>query len=115
MSTNSFAPLETVDDLDTVLTRSYEAPTVLFLHDRWCPISKNAYKEMSGLDAEAAAKTVLIDVTRGRELSQAIEERTGVRHESPQVLVLREGKATWHASHFAITAKAVSTALADNA
>ncbi len=115
MSKSPFAPLETVGDLEGVLTRSHEAPAALFLHDRWCPISANAYREMSRLEQAAAEQTVLIDVTRGKELSAAIEERTGVRHESPQVLVLRDGKAAWHASHFAITAKAVSAALADNA
>lgn len=115
MPTNRFTPLETVADFDQLLERSHETPAVLFLHDRWCPISANAYKEMSALDDEAIAKTALIDVTRGKELSRAIEGRTGVRHESPQVLVLRAGKAAWHASHFAITAKAVRAALAEQA
>ena len=111
MAKSPFAPLETVTGFDQLLERSHEKPAVLFLHDRWCPISANAYKEMSALEQGALDKTVLIDVTRDKDLSRAIEERTGVRHESPQVLVLRDGKATWHASHFAITAKAVSAAL----
>lgn len=115
MATSPFTPLETVADLDQLLERSHDAPSVLFLHDRWCPISANAYREMSSLDQGAIEKTVLIDVTRGRELSRAIEERTGVRHESPQVLVLRDGKAAWHASHFAITATAVGAALGEDA
>jgi bacillithiol system protein YtxJ len=70
---------------------------------------------MSRLAEEDAAKTALVDVTSGQALSHAIEERTGVRHESPQVIVLRHGKATWHASHFAITARAVADALTKNA
>ena len=112
MSNDLFAPLGTIEDLDGAIARSHDAPSILFLHDRWCPISANAFREMSRLDGDAAAQTALVDVTRGQELSHAIAERTGVRHESPQVIVLRDGKAAWHASHFAITAKAVSDALA---
>ena len=113
MANNPFTPLETIDDLDSAITRSHEAPAILFLHDRWCPISANAYREMSRLDSDTAAQTTLVDVTRGQELTHAIAERTGVRHESPQVIVLRDGKASWHASHFAITAKAVTDAFTD--
>lgn len=40
-------------------------------------------------------------------LSRTIEERTGVRHESPQVLVFRAGKVVWSASHFQIRGGAV--------
>lgn len=111
MAKSPFAPLETVTDFDQLLERSHEATAVLFLHDRWCPISANAYREMSALEQGAIDKTVLIDVTRAKDLTRAIEERTGIRHESPQVLVLRDGKAVWHASHFAITARAISGAI----
>ncbi len=56
----------------------------------------------------------LVDVLAQRPLSQAIAARLGIRHESPQAIVLRQGKAVWDASHFAITAKEVSTTLAAN-
>lgn len=42
-----------------------------------------------------------------RPLSLAVAERTGVRHESPQVICLVGGKAKWHLSHHAITAAAL--------
>jgi bacillithiol system protein YtxJ len=112
---NNFAALHEVSELEEAIARSQEAPTLLFLHDMWCPISGNAYKEMGKLAAEDQDKTALVDVTSGKALSAAIEEQTGVRHESPQVIVLRHGKAVWNASHFGITAKAVTTAIVDNA
>jgi bacillithiol system protein YtxJ len=55
-----------------------------------------------------------VDVRRDRAVSRAIEAQTGVRHESPQAIVLRHGKAVWDASHFAITAEAVTGAIAAN-
>ncbi len=44
--------------------------------------------------------------------SDAVTERTGVRHESPQVIVLRDGKAVWSASQFRIKADDVAHAIA---
>jgi bacillithiol system protein YtxJ len=112
---NIFTPVSDLSELAGAIERSQDTPTVLFLHDMWCPISGNAYKEMSRLPAEDQDKTALIDVTSGKALSQAIEAQTGVRHESPQVILLRHGKAAWNASHFGITAKAVTAAIAENA
>lgn len=45
-----------------------------------------------------------IDVIRARNLSRSIAEEVGVKHESPQVLLLdSEGQAKWDIDHFAIT------------
>jgi bacillithiol system protein YtxJ len=107
-----FAPLADAAALDAALARSHEAPVLLFLHDPHCPISRRAWGEMARLPAEATARAFLVDVSRQHALSDAVEERTGVRHESPQALVLRGGKAVWDASHFAITAEEVTDALA---
>ncbi len=54
----------------------------------------------------------LVDVRRHHALGQAVARRTGVRHESPQILVLVDGQVAWHASHGRITAVAVAEALA---
>jgi bacillithiol system protein YtxJ len=54
---------------------------------------------------------VLVEVQRSRELSNEIENRLGVRHESPQVIVLRNGQVVWDASHFKVTADAVADAV----
>ncbi len=49
----------------------------------------------------------LVDVLGSRPLSQALAARLGVRHESPQVILLHAGIAAWHASHSAVTADAI--------
>ena len=56
----------------------------------------------------------LLVVQRVRELSREVERRTGVRHESPQAIVLRHGQPVWTASHFDIKSDAVERALLDN-
>lgn len=93
--------------LDPLFDTAHVAPAILFLHDPGCPISRAAYRQMVRLDADIP----LIDVRRAHALSRIVEERTGVRHESPQAIVLRQGRAVWSASHQAITTDAVAGAL----
>ncbi len=100
-------PVAGLADLDAVFTASHEAATLLFLHDPDCPISRAAYKQM----IRVAGDIPLLDVRGTRALTRAVEQRTGVRHESPQVLVLQQGEAVWSASHYAITVQAVTDAL----
>ena len=61
--------------------------------------------------SEFAGEVSLIEVQRARELSTEIENRLGVTHESPQVIVLHNGQVVWNASHFDITVDAVTEAV----
>lgn len=56
----------------------------------------------------------MIVVQQSRSLSREVETRTGVRHESPQTIILRHGKAVWSASHYDITADGVERALSEH-
>ncbi len=105
-----FTPVRSPEELESLFARSQEGPVVLFKHDTACPISAAAYREMSRLPDEVP----LIDVERGKEIASEVEARTGVRHESPQVIVLRDGRAVWDASHFDITTNAVAQAVREN-
>ncbi len=106
-----FIPVTAVGMLDELLTRSQEEPILLFQHDAACSISALAYREMARLGGTVP----LIDVQQAGEVKYAIEARTGVKHESPQVIVLRRGRAVWSASHYAITCVAVAAAMREHA
>jgi bacillithiol system protein YtxJ len=56
-------------------------------------------------------EVVLVDVQRFHGLGREVAARTGVRHESPQVVVLRDGAAAWDADHRDITAEALAEAV----
>lgn len=102
-----------VDDavaLDELIERSRERPVLLFNVDPSCGVSSAVRRDVATLDAEVA----VVDVHANHELGQLVARRTGVRHESPQVIVLKDGSAVWSASHFAITAGAVRQALAEH-
>jgi len=96
--------------LEQLFARSHEQPVILFKHSDTCPISAMAYQRMK----QVASDVSLVVVQRSRELSRQVEARTGVRHESPQVLVLRRGQSVWAASHFDITAEAVEQAVKEH-
>jgi bacillithiol system protein YtxJ len=96
--------------LEQLFARSHEGPVVIFKHSNTCPISAMAYSRMKQFGDGVS----LIVVQKSRELSRSVESRTGVRHESPQVLVLRRGQPVWTASHFDITAEAVQQAVKEN-
>jgi len=104
---NHFVKITDTKAFEELANRSNERPVVVFKHSLTCPISAAAYDQMTKFDGEVA----LVEVQRARELSTEIENRLGVAHESPQVLVLRNGEVVWNASHFEITADAVAQAV----
>lgn len=105
--------LETVADLDDVLALSAERPVWLFKHSVTCGISARAhgeyqrYVEARGEDAELFT---LLEVQNARPLSNEIAERFGIRHESPQAILVKNGQPVWNASHGQIVAQALESA-----
>lgn len=105
-----FIPLADASALDELLELSNNRAVVLFKHSTTCPISSAAYQAISEYGGEVA----LLIVQQARELSRDVESRTGVRHESPQAIVLRNGRAVWNASHWKVSASAVEQAVREN-
>lgn len=85
---------------------------IVFKHSTECPISANARREMESFESAGGSVPIYrVDVNEQQELSESIAERTGLEHQSPQVIVLRHGRPEWNASGFEITAGAVRGAL----
>jgi bacillithiol system protein YtxJ len=102
-----FVRITDIKSFEELASRSGDAPLVVFKHSTTCPISEAAYSEMSSFEGEVA----LVEVQSAGNLSREIALRTGVVHESPQVIVLRNGKAVWEASHWKVKADAVQQAV----
>lgn len=107
----SFVRIPDEPSLEALIAESAERPVVLFLHDQFCPISSYAYEEMENV----GGRVEMIDVTSDHDVKRAVESKTGVRHASPQLIVLREGQVKWHASHGRIQMGAVQDAIAEAA
>ena len=103
----NFEPVVDSGALGQLFAKSNQQPVVLFKHSNSCPISSGAYSELRSV----AVPISLIVVQNARALSNEIVERTGVRHESPQVLVLKNEQVVWSASHWSISADGVEDAV----
>lgn len=112
----SFAPLATAEQFTALVAESVDRPVVIFKHSPACGTSAQAYDELeSFLQEDGHADVFLVNVLSNRKLARAIAEQVHVRHESPQVLVLRAGEVRWHGSHYRVTADNVRKALREAA
>jgi bacillithiol system protein YtxJ len=104
---NGFVELPDVESLDRFLSQSNGSPAIVFKHSNTCGISARAHAEMSRLEHPIG----MVIVQQARSVSNEIEARTGVVHETPQVFIMRNGEVLWSASHGQIRAEAVESAL----
>jgi monothiol bacilliredoxin len=107
--------LSDLDMLEAAIAESVERPVLLFKHSRTCGISCEALDELQAHAAEQAGKAVVsykvITVQSHRGLSDSAAKRLGIRHETPQAILLKDGRPVWNASHFRITAAALRRAI----
>ena len=110
--------LHYVEDLDRLLSETNTRPLLLFKHSYTCGISAEALEELvSHLTAGAGDRPTIdpryamVTVQTHRDVSNAVTTRLGVRHETPQALLISGGRVVWAASHFRVTADAVQQAL----
>ena len=95
------------------LERAFREPWALvFKHSTRCPVSSAAWREVAAFrKAHPDAVVLVVHVVEQRALSNAVASRTGVRHESPQAILLENGRVAWHDSHEGVTAAALDRLL----
>jgi bacillithiol system protein YtxJ len=110
----NLTPLQDVQSLDAAIAESRVRPVLLFKHSRHCGVSCEALDELnSHIEAQTQSSVAykVITVQTHRPVSDAVAQRLGLRHETPQAILLRDGKVIWNASHFRITATQLDQAL----
>jgi len=97
--------------IDEILN-SVDRPQIVYKHSYRCSISLLSKQSLdSGIEElREVADVHLVDVVSMRDLSDYVAEKTGVRHESPQVLLLNRGTPYWSASHGGVRFKALRDA-----
>ena len=107
-SMTSLMPLHDVESVDAAIAESRERPVLLFKHSRYCGVSCEALDELqSHIDSQPSRAVAyrMVTVQTHRSVSDAISQRLGIRHETPQAILLRDGKPVWNASHFRINSR----------
>ncbi|MBW8522668.1 bacillithiol system redox-active protein YtxJ [Chryseobacterium chendengshani] len=94
--------IESEKDLENAIKKSYDGKIAIFKHSTSCFISKtvlrNFEKEIEEAD-EKVATFYFLDLLAHRNLSNKIAEDFGIRHESPQLIVIQNGNEVNNASH----------------
>jgi bacillithiol system protein YtxJ len=105
--------LESVEDLNDALRESNERPILLFKHSLTCPISSRAFNELQSYlnSADAGLSYKLIIVQTARSVSNEIASRLRLQHETPQAILVRNGREVWNASHDDVTASSLNAAI----
>lgn len=100
--------------LQTILDASKEATQIIFKHSTTCSISSVALNRFKKSDNPPNADYYIVDVKKQRDISNAIAEMLHVQHESPQVVVIKNGEAIYNESHLNIDIDEIATLLQDN-
>ena len=101
----NWIPLTDLGQLNEIMNLSHEQPVVIFKHSTRCSISRMALKQFENeFDLGGSVTPYFLDLLNHRDISQEIATRFEVYHQSPQLLLIKEGKSIYDASHSDIDA-----------
>lgn len=104
--------LQTSSDWKNVLEQSKETLIFVLKHSTTCPVSSTAYRAFDEFTTDIPK--YFLRIQDNRPVSNEIESDLGIRHESPQLFLLKEGKALWQATHYAISKSEMTKAVENN-
>lgn len=96
-----WTPLTEVQQIGTWISRSYKTPIAFFKHSTRCSISamaKNRLESKWAMDEEKVIP-VYIDVLSNRSVSEQLAKQLDVIHQSPQIILVKDGAVAFHTSH----------------
>jgi bacillithiol system protein YtxJ len=102
-------PVRNAEELERAFVESW---ALVYKHSTRCAVSSMAWREVAAFrKGNPGANVFVVHVVEQRDLSNAVAARTGVRHASPQAILLENGRVAWHASHEGVTAEALEALL----
>lgn len=107
MNWNHLTNTEQLDEIDKI---SKEKPVLIYKHSTQCSLSAMAQDRLeSSWQKEDINKLTpyYLDLLQYRNISDEIEKRYGIRHQSPQILIIKDGQCIYHNSHMGINYEAV--------
>ena len=96
--------------LDEIIAVSNEKPVAIFKHSTRCSVSRMALKQFENqFNSSDKVTPYFLDLIAHRDISNEIATRFGVYHQSPQLILIKEGKAIYNVSHSDIDAEELGT------
>lgn len=99
----NWIPLKSEAQLEEIRQRSALRPQVIFKHSTRCSTSQLVKSRLERSHDPQTADFYFLDLLSYRPISNKVAETFGVYHESPQVLLIRDGKCVFNESHLGIT------------
>jgi len=97
--------LENIDQIDNIINESWNKPVLIFKHSTRCIISKMALKNFENdFLLHDVIDAYYLDLITYRNISNEIADTFAVEHQSPQILLIRDGKVVYYESHEGIDA-----------
>jgi bacillithiol system protein YtxJ len=90
------------DQLDSLIEASSAQPQIIFKHSTRCSISTVAKNRLERAGLPGHLPFYFLDLLSYRPLSNTIAEQFGIEHQSPQILVIKNGKCVYTESHSGI-------------
>lgn len=108
-----FKEITSSQEFEKTLEESCQHKIILFKHSTTCPISERAWQEVQAFirDSSDEIQVVMIKVIESRPVSNQAADELGVKHQSPQVLLISERSVSWHGSHQSVTRNNIEKAL----
>lgn len=102
-----------IEDLNTVWELSKEKPVLLFKKSTTCPISAASFEQFQSFlnESNEDIGSFFVKVRETRPVSNKIAEKLNIEHQSPQILLIKDGESKWDVSHTKITVKSITEAL----
>ena len=94
--------LTTMSELYKIKKDSYQSPQFIFKHSTRCSISKMVLSRFDSANDSASLSVYLLDLLNYRYLSNQIADSFNIKHESPQLLLIKDGECYKHSSHTSI-------------
>jgi bacillithiol system protein YtxJ len=96
-------PLNTEEELEILKQKSAQKPQIIFKHSTRCNISSMAKGRLERADTPNNIDFNFLDLIANRSLSAKVAEDFSVHHESPQVLIIKNGECIYDESHSGIS------------
>ena len=113
LSERSLKNIRNLGELEELLAGAGARPVWLFKHSLVCPLSTEGRREFERFlaDTEVEALFAVIEVQNARDVSNEVARRTGVRHETPQAILMRGADVLWAGSHWDVSASTMARAV----
>jgi len=95
--------------LDDIIQKSFEKAQLIYKHSISCPTSSMAKHRLEKSVDPGNIDFHYLDILNNRLVSNKIADQFEVRHESPQVLLIKNGKCVYHSSHHRINMADIAT------